>query len=194
MKRMPSPGCRKLILNNLNPHTMKQTYSVFAAMLLTVVAFSSYAQISNYKAYTLFVYNFTKYVEWPQGVIKDEFVIGVFGRSPMLDELQKMGALKKAGDKVIRVIEISETTLNTDLHILFIPDDKTPKIESIVTAVKGRPVLLVAEKEGTVRKGAAISFLSDHNNLKFELNTNATTSQNLKVSKTLEALAYKGPS
>jgi hypothetical protein len=152
------------------------------------------AQVSSYKAYTLFVYNFTKYIQWPDGAIKDEFVIGVFGKSPIQDELQKMVAVKKAGDKIIRILELSENNLTSEVHILFIPDNKTDQMTTILAAVKGKPVLLVAEKEGTVQKGAGISFMSDHNNLKFELNSASLAAQNLKVSKTLEALAFKGTS
>jgi hypothetical protein len=152
------------------------------------------AQVSNYKAYTLFVYNFTKYIQWPDGVIKDEFVIGVYGKSPIQEELQKMVALKKAGDKIIRIAEFSESNLTSEVHILFIPEDKTNQMPTIVAALRGKPVLLVAEKEGTIQKGAGISFMTDQNNLKFELNSTSISNQNLKVSKALEALAFKGPS
>jgi hypothetical protein len=163
-------------------------------MLSCATVGSTCGQVSNYKAYTLFVYNFTKYIQWPEGAINDEFVIGVFGKSPILEELQKMGALKKAGEKTIRVIEVSEANLTSELHIVFIPDDKTAQISNILIGVKGRPVLLVAERQGAVAKGANISFLSDHNSLKFEINGLSITNQNLKISKTLEALAFKGPS
>ena len=163
-------------------------------LLLLMTAVNVQAQLSSYKAYTLFVYNFTKYIQWPDGAIKDEFVIGVFGKSPIQEELQKMVAVKKAGDKTIRIVELSENNLSNEVHILFIPDDKTDQMAVILAAVKGKPVLLIAEKEGTVQKGAGISFVSDHNNLKFELNSSSIATQNLKVSKTLEALAFKGTS
>jgi YfiR/HmsC-like len=178
----------------INKKLFNRKHAVMIIMLSLVSAGSTLAQVSNYKAYTLFVYNFTKYIQWPETAIKDDFVIGVFGKSPILEELQKMGALKKAGDKNIRVIELSDATLASEVHIVFIPDDKTAQIPNIVAALKGRPVLLVAERQGAVEKGAGISFLSDHNSLKFELNSASITNQNLKIAKTLEALAFKGPS
>ncbi len=162
--------------------------------MLAFAVSNALAQVSNYKAYTLFVYNFTKYIQWPDGAIKDEFVIGVFGKSPIQEELQKMVSIKKAGDKSIRIVELSERTLDQEVHILFVPDDKSAHLVSIAAELKGKPVLLVAEKEGGVQKGAGISFLSDHNSLKFELNSSSIAAQNLKVSKTLEALSFRGPS
>lgn len=174
---------------------MKKSLNRFArslVMLFCIITIENVnAQVSNYKAYTLFVYNFTKYIQWPDGAIKNEFVIGVFGKSPITEELQKLGEMKKAGDKVIKIVELSEATLNSEVHILFVPEQKSNQIASILTALKGKPVLLVSDKPGLVEKGAGISFLSDHNNLKFEMNTNAIASQNLKSSKTLEALAFK---
>lgn len=168
---------------------------VWLAVIISCAAMvDTSAQVSNYKAYTLFVYNFTKYIQWPEGAIKDDFVIGVFGKSPVQDELEKMVTLKKAGDRTIRIVEVSESNLTTEVHLLFIPDDQTDQMSKILSAVKGKPVLLVAEKEGAVQKGAGISFVADHNNLKFELNSNSIAGQNLKVSKTLEALAFKGTS
>jgi hypothetical protein len=174
---------------------MKTAITLNAAWIILLISVAAIqnvqAQVSNYKAYTLFVYNFTKYIQWPEGSIKNEFVIGVFGKSPIFDELQKMGEVKKAGDKTIRIIELSETTLNSEVHILFVPEQKSNQIATILAALKGKPVLLVSDKPGLVEKGAGISFLSDHNNLKFEMNSNSITTQNLKISKTLEALAFK---
>ena len=174
---------------------MKAIRYLFVSMIVLLVGVSGvYAQVSNYKAYTLFVYNFTKYVEWPDGAIKDEFVIGVYGNSPIINELQKMVAVKKAGEKNIRIVELTETTNASDVHILFIPDEKSSQLQKVVSAIKGKPVLLVTERQGLVQQGAGISFLSDNNSLKFELNNASIANQNLKVSKTLAALAFKGSS
>jgi hypothetical protein len=174
---------------------LKNRWFVCMNIVLSIAAMPrAQAQVSNYKAYTLFVYNFTKYIQWPEGSIKDEFVIGVFGKSPIIEELQKMGSLKKAGDKIIRIVELSETTLNSEVHILFVPEEKSNQLSTILAAIKGKPVLLVSERQGLVEKGAGISFLSDHNNLKFEMNSNSIANQKLKSSKTLEALAFKNGS
>jgi hypothetical protein len=174
---------------------MKKLFNKITVFLITLLSLfagsKSNAQVSNYKAYTLFVYNFTKYIQWPDGAIKNEFVIGVFGKSPIYEELQKMGQIKKVGDKTIRIVELSETTLDTEVHILFVPEQKSGHISGILAALKGKPVLLVSEKQGLVEKGAGISFLSDNNNLKFEMNSSSIAAQNLTPSKTLEALAFK---
>lgn len=162
--------------------------ALIVALMLTV---SANAQVSNYKAYTLFIYNFTKYVVWPEGEVGAEFVIGVYGKSPITDELAKMGALKKVGDKSIKVLEMDQSTISSAVQILFIPEDKSNQINNVISSLKGRPVLVVAEKEGLINKGACISFLTDQSNLRFELNSVSLTDQKLKVSKALESLAFR---
>jgi hypothetical protein len=165
----------------------------FAIMALCFFLSNANGQVSNYKAYTLFLYNFTKYIQWPDGAIEHEFIIGVYGKSPITDELQKMGVLKKAGDKIIRVVELTEATLMQEsVHILFIPEEKSSQIASVLSTLKGRPVLVVSERRGLTQKGASISFLTDNNNLRFELNSGSISAQNLKVSRALETLAFKG--
>ncbi len=175
---------------------MKKTQQIFKTIAFTLVVLcltnvESKAQVSNYKAYTLFLYNFTKYIQWPDGAIDQDFVIGVYGKSPITEELQKLGSIKKAGDKNIKIIELSETNLLQDVQILFIPEEKSAQIAAVLASVKGRPILVVSERQGLTQKGAAISFLTEQNNLRFELNTVSIASQNLKVSKALETLAFK---
>jgi hypothetical protein len=172
--------------------TLKFKTAIIIGLLSMCASSTVLAQLSNYKAYTLFVYNFTKYIQWPEGSIKDNFVIGVYGESPVKEELVKMIGLKKVGDKNIKIVEIKSGDETADLQILFIPEAQSAQIANILNAVKGKPILLVGERQGLIQKGAGISFYSDQNNLKFELNNTSITSQNLKVSNTLLALAYKG--
>jgi hypothetical protein len=66
-------------------------------LLLVASLFSknAKAQETDYKAYSLFVYNFMKYVEWPEAQSKGDFVIAVLGDSPINKELENLAASKK---------------------------------------------------------------------------------------------------
>lgn len=161
-------------------------------VLMTCLHVVAYGQLSTHKAHCLFVYNFTKYIQWPDGAIKDDFVIGVFGKSDVRAELEKMSAMKKVNGKTIRVVEINSTDKLDGVHILFIPDEKSGQIGAVIESIKGKPVLLVTERQGLIQKGAGISFLTDDNNLKFEINSSSISSQNLRVASQLETLAHKG--
>jgi hypothetical protein len=63
------------------------------------------AQGISYRAQSLYLYKFTRYVTWPQPVMeKDTLSIGVYGRSPIESELRLMASLKRAaGNRPIAI-------------------------------------------------------------------------------------------
>ncbi|MBC7865885.1 MAG: YfiR family protein, partial [Bacteroidia bacterium] len=84
--------------------------SVRVAMLLCFFIFSKKeikAQDVDYKAYTLFVYNFMKYVEWPPANSSGDFIVGVLGESQILKELQGLAATKKIKGRNIIIKKIN---------------------------------------------------------------------------------------
>ena len=173
---------------------MHPTHRAKAGTIIMMIFLQSiaYGQLSTHKAQCLFVYNFTKHIQWPDGAVKDEFVIGVYGKSAIREELEKLSALKKVGDKAIRIIEINSNDKLDHVNILFIPEDKSGQLTVILEAIKGKPVLVVTERRDLTQKGAGISFFADENNLKFELNSNSISNQRLRVSKQLAALSANG--
>lgn len=73
-----------------------------AFVLLWVSMLEVCAQDVNSKIKAIFIYNFTKYIEWPENQKQGDFVIGVLGNSnPNLNkELDKMAALSKIGSRI----------------------------------------------------------------------------------------------
>ena len=146
-----------------------------------------HAQDANYKAYTVFLYNFIKYIEWPDQ--SNDFIIGVVGDSPIKKELFLLAENKKAKGKKIIVRTISTPDEASACNLIYIPSQKSSMLKPINEKVKGKPVLLVTEREGLAKKGAAISFTVDDDDvLKFEINKSVLELQNLKVTTLLVQL------
>jgi len=78
---------------------MKKIHSLVFLMALCLVP--SFAQ--NYKMHAVFIYSFTRYVQWPDAYNQGDFEILVLGDSTILDELKAMAQAKKVGDRVIKV-------------------------------------------------------------------------------------------
>ena len=168
---------------------VKYLLILLAALLLNPVrAFHARAQDDvDYKAYSLFVYNFIKYIEWPN--LDAEFRIGVMGDSPVLKELQNLAKAKKAKGKpiVIKVISSPEEALGC--HLVYISSSKSSTLKALLEKTKGKPVLLVGEREGLAKKGAGLSFITmDDDVLKFEFNKTAIESNQLKIPSALTNL------
>jgi hypothetical protein len=150
------------------------------------------AQTTNYKAYSVFLYSFAKYIEWPEDVRNGEFIIAVFGNQKLVHEMQTAVAGRKAGSQTIRIVESKSLDDMSQVHMIFISDLKSGATDDIVKQLKGKPVLIVTERDGLVRKGAGISFLvADDNTLKFQLNEQTLAEQKLKASSAIVNLAVK---
>lgn len=166
---------------------------LITGMLLLLCLGSSKAQDLDYRAQSLYIYKFTKFIYWPQDRASGDFVIGVFGNSPILQELRLMASIKKAGND--QNILVQEVGIDDDLsgcHIIYVPSSKSRQIGAVADQVVNRPVLIVAEREGMASKGATISFLIDNYEiLKFEVNVGKLEEQKLSISEELIKLGYK---
>ncbi|MCW3104506.1 MAG: hypothetical protein JWO09_2946 [Bacteroidetes bacterium] len=149
------------------------------------------AQDRDYKAYSIYVYNFIKYIEWPQSSKTGEFVIAVIGDSPITKELRTLAASKKANGQTIVIRNIVSLSEVGTAQILYISSGKSNMIKEALEKTKNLPTLVIGEREGLVKKGAGINFVTlDDDTLKFELNKKAIEEHNLHISSTLISLAF----
>src|ERR1051325_6594150 len=137
----------------------KYLLAVFAALALGAVSVpKACAQDVDYKAYTLFVYNFMKYIEWPEANSKGDFVLGIYGDSPITKELQALASSRKLKGRNITVKTINKPEDVSDCQLLYIPSSKSSVVKTLKDQMKDKPVLLVGEREGLAKKGTALSF------------------------------------
>jgi hypothetical protein len=173
---------------------LKFIQSKLKYLLLLVILFASRntckAQEMDYKAYSLFVYNFMKYVEWPPEVAsKSDFVVGILGDSPISKELQALAASKKVKGKTIVLKKITTVEECAGCQLLYVASGKSSMIKSIKESLKSKPVLIVGEREGTAKKGAALSFVTlEDDVLKFDINKTEIEQHSLRISSSLITL------
>lgn len=138
-----------------------------------------------------FIYNFTRYFEWPESK-ETTFNITILGDNPGLAaKLTDMSSTKTVGAKKIVVHTINALAEATKPEILFILPDKSNALAEAVSKFKGKGTLIVTEKQGLAKVGAAINFVILENNIKFELNKTSAGKAGLKVSSKIEPLASK---
>src|SRR5687767_9459688 len=95
------------------------------ALLLSCAVDAFGAEIATeYQIKAAFVYNFTKFVEWPPerfASATDPIVIGVMGTNPFGDDLKKAVQGRKVGGRTIVVIDLVPATEHPPVHVLFVP-------------------------------------------------------------------------
>ncbi len=144
---------------------------------------------TNSKMKAIFIMNFTRYIEWPESYREGNFVVGVVGNSPLYTELIKMAKTKKVASQTLEIRKFDEIGDIAKCHILYVSENKSQDILSVVSQVKQNSTLIITAKEGLVDRGSGINFVVKNNRQKFELNKKNVEKKQLKVSANLEVLA-----
>jgi hypothetical protein len=162
-----------------------------ALFILAVFLLASFndALAQKEKYYSLFIYNFSKYIKWPDSGNSSEFVIGVLGSPDMVNILSKTAASKTVNGADIVVKQFNDASEISDCHILFISERESSKLDEITSLTPNESILIVTDKPGLAKKGSIINFIEKDGKIKFELNQADAEARGLKVSGSLVSLA-----
>jgi len=142
-----------------------------------------------HEVYSMMVYNFIKYVQWPDHSESGEFVIGVVGNAEVFTTLNNWYGGKPRGGKMYVIKKFNSAAEVANCHVVFIDKSKSGEFDAVNNKVKGKGTLVITDKAGLGEKGSAINFKNVDNKLKFELNQRAMEASNLKVSGALSSMA-----
>lgn len=156
----------------------------------TSLSFVVKAQTTNYQAYSVFVYGMTKYMSWPSNN-KTEFVIVVFGKSKVYDEMMKGLSGKIVNGLPVKVVQAEDIATVGEPQILYVSEGKTAQLDEIKKLTSGKAVLIIGEREGLHKKGAGMSFIAVDNKLRIDINSIELTGRNIKTSTQMQALAHE---
>ena len=139
-----------------------------------------------------FLYNFTKFVEWPTNSFSDNnapFVVAVAGESPCRAELDKIAKERKVNGRNLVIKSVTTPEAVAGAHALFIPATQDLRVKDWLDAVRNRNVLTVGESDLFRKHGGIINFLLEGEKICFEVNMDEANATPLKVSAQLQKLA-----
>lgn len=164
--------------------------------LLLTLAFSSlsFQQQPNFdpnaKVKAVFIYNFTRYFEWPVKMKTGNFIIQVIGSNTSLNqELNKMASTKQVGNQKLEIKNSAALDPSIKPHIIFLLSDASDLLKDAISKYKGKGALIVTEKNGLAKSGSAINFVVADNKQRFEYSKNNAVKAGLKTSDELKNLA-----
>jgi hypothetical protein len=162
--------------------------------LIFILAFASLSFQQNFdpnaKVKAVFLYNFTKYFEWPEKMKSGNFIIQIVGSNSSLNaELNKMAASKQVGTQKLEIMISSSVDYNLKPHIIFLLNESSDLLKDVNSKYKGKGTLIITEKSGLAKLGAAINFVVADNKQKFEYSKNNAVKAGLKTSDGLNSLA-----
>lgn len=144
----------------------------------------------EYELKAAFLYNFTKFVEWPPAAFSDgSFRVCVLGDDPFGKSLKDLTGQEAAGRR-LQVLAFQDAIARPeDCHILFVSRSERGRLPAILSEVRKSPVLTVADTDGFLSDGGIINFLLEGTKIRFEINQEAADRAGIKISSKLLRLA-----
>jgi hypothetical protein len=143
----------------------------------------------EHEIHAAMLFNFIKYVQWPDEASAGDFVVGVMGEDNVFNTLKAWYDGKPKGAKKYVIKKLSTAEEAASCHVVYLGKSKSKEFENIKNAIAGKPVLTVTDGSGLGQKGSCINFRVIDGKLKWELNQATFTSSNLKVSGQLASMS-----
>lgn len=147
---------------------------------------------SPYQVKAVYVFNFTKFVYWPEDVVAPTnapFVIGIVGEDPFGAALDDVVHGESVHKRAIVIQRFRSDETITNCQILFIAQSEQARLQDVLEQVKGRVMLTVADMPQAADHGVMINLPVVQGSVKMEINQKAAESARLQVSGKLLSLA-----
>jgi hypothetical protein len=165
------------------------------AFLAASSAFGGAIQDQEYDIKAAYIYNFTKFIEWPgaKASAQSTFSICILGNDPFGPAIDNAVADKTVGGKRIvieRFPDVDAMRLSAHpIDVLFIGALGPGGLEEALEYTGDLPILTIGETSGFCEKGGVIAFVIRKNRIRFEINRAAAGLSELKISSKLLQLA-----
>lgn len=143
----------------------------------------------THEIHAAMVFNFIKYVQWPDESEAGDFVVGVLGDDKVFETLQKWYDGKPKGNKKYVIKKLNGASESSVCQVVYVGKSRSKDFDTIKESTTGRSVLTVTDGNGLGQKGSCINFKVVDGKLKFELNQGTVASSNLKIASQLTSMA-----
>lgn len=141
-----------------------------------------------------FVYNFPKFVEWPDnafptpGAAIDICVVGASGFAAVLRNIVRDKTVKG------RPLTVRDSVPSADLascRVVYIPSSEEKHLAEVLERVARLPVLTVGDPDALAERGGIIGLTTNDNRVHFEVNVSAARRAGLKLGSQLLKVATR---
>jgi hypothetical protein len=166
--------------------------TIAMALLLPTWQFASAASVSEVKLKSAFLYNFTKFVEWPVerfANASEPIVIGLIADEAMRAEIATIITNRLVNGRALVVRPVASVADMQASHILFVSSDEQVHYRAMRNRALLTAVLTVGEGESCRQSGGGICFVQQGEKLRFEINIDTVERSHLKIGAQLQKLA-----
>jgi hypothetical protein len=150
----------------------------------------------EYQVKAAFLYNFTKFIEWPADCFdsaSSPIVIAILGHDPFGGELEKVVRGRTVAGRPIRLVSLEPADLDAapppKYHVLFVPAGEESLLRRFAENHPSRGVLTVGETDRFAAAGGIITFVVIHDRVHFEIDRDRAAAAGVSISAQLQKLA-----
>jgi hypothetical protein len=147
---------------------------------------------TEYEVRAAFLFNFIKFVEWPEEVFKDSLspiILGIIGHDPFGKSIDTMIKDRTIQSRKIIIKRFPGIEDYEQCHVLYVGFNEKRYQVAVLKPLEGTPVLTVGDLDDFIRLGGMINFIITGNQVGFEINLDAVEKSRLEISAKLLKLA-----
>ncbi|HTC37348.1 MAG TPA: YfiR family protein [Steroidobacteraceae bacterium] len=136
----------------------------------------------------VFLYNFSRFVEWPPQAFAapgDPFVIGIVGSDPFGARLDEAVHNEQINGHALTVRRYRNLSDVDNCQILFIDRSEIGRLGQILTALDHHSTLTVSQADGAAQRGVMIQFATENSRIRLRINVDAARAAGLTISSKL---------
>lgn len=141
-----------------------------------------------------FLYKFAPFVTWHPGALgapPEPFVICIAGNSAFFTLIRDATADLQIGERPFMIRQVRQTADTGGCQILYAEPSENISVAALLGAVRGKPVLTVTDESQGVAARGVVNFVIYQNRVRFEIDLDRATEQQLNVSSRLLKLALR---
>jgi hypothetical protein len=157
------------------------------AALLVMPGYGAAAP-SEYQVKAVFLFNFSRFIEWPDSAFADAqapFVVGVFGHDPFGPDLDAVVKGETVNGRPLVVRRVRNAADAANCQILFIHRSENRRLDEVVAALARRHTLTVSDLPGTAQRGVMIRLVTEQGRVRMRINVESARAADLTINSNL---------
>ena len=165
--------------------------SVAACVLVGAAGTAGAQQTLEPEVKAAFLYNFTRYVEWPPGMSppSEPFRLCVVAEDVIRGAIKLTVAGESVNGRPLVMTEPQTPEEARTCQILFVGRSESQRASRLLAAVRDQPVLTVSDAARFAQQGGIIEFLLQDNRVRFDVNLSSAQRSQLRISSQLLRVA-----
>lgn len=165
------------------------TLAAFAMGLTVPVPADARSSADEASVKAGYLFNFMKFVSWPQAAVSPQFIVCVLGSNPFGSVIETLNG-REIRSSVIRVVTDVPLEQTKYCHVVFVSKSEAGRLMPTLLRLRQMPILTVSDIEGFSGKGGIIELITGSDgDISFRVSQQSAQDVGLRVSSKLLSLS-----